>query len=165
MLSAYGRSPRSFLPVPRWRRSYGLSREGVERCWQLHRTAAPHRSRLRHLVAQRRWPISPAAAPTSSWLDHHEPGAQARKAERTGLLALVNPKTGGDGAFSYLCSVGLVFKLCHALLKTSPLESFDLRGRLDLVALGTVADIVPLEGENRIPGLSRRTRARADGDC
>ena len=52
--------------------------------------------------------------------------------------------------FSYLCSVGIVFKLCHALLKTRPLPGFDLRRRLDLVALGTVADIVPLEEENRI---------------
>jgi single-stranded-DNA-specific exonuclease len=42
-----------------------------------------------------------------------------------------------------------VFKLCHALLKTRPLPGFDLRRRLDLVALGTVADIVPLEHENR----------------
>ncbi len=36
------------------------------------------------------------------------------------------------------------------MLKTRPLPDFDLRQRLDLVALGTVADIVPLEGENRI---------------
>jgi single-stranded-DNA-specific exonuclease len=49
-----------------------------------------------------------------------------------------------------LCSVGIVFKLCHALLKTRPLPAFDLRRHLDLVALGTVADIVPLESENRI---------------
>src|SRR5206468_3206637 len=49
----------------------------------------------------------------------------------------------------YLCSVGIVFKLCHALLKTRQLDGFDLKSRLDLVALGTVADIVPLQGENR----------------
>src|SRR5207249_3050085 len=46
------------------------------------------------------------------------------------------------------CSVGIVFKLCHALLKTRPID-FDLKSKLDLVALGTVADIVPLLGENR----------------
>ncbi len=51
---------------------------------------------------------------------------------------------------SLLCSVGIVFKLCHALLKTRPLAEFDLKSRLDLVALGTVADIVPLQSENRI---------------
>ncbi|MGH7936386.1 MAG: single-stranded-DNA-specific exonuclease RecJ, partial [Chthoniobacterales bacterium] len=78
-------------------------------------------------------------------LDHHEP-----KGERPRCHALVNPKASAPNEFSYLCSVGIVFKLCHALLKTSPLPGFDLRRRLDLVALGTVADIVPLEMENRI---------------
>ncbi|PYJ04299.1 MAG: single-stranded-DNA-specific exonuclease RecJ, partial [Verrucomicrobia bacterium] len=39
---------------------------------------------------------------------------------------------------------------CHALLKTSLLTGFDLKSKLDLVALGTVADIVPLRGENRV---------------
>ena len=52
--------------------------------------------------------------------------------------------------FHYLCSVGIVFKLCHALLKTRPLPEFDLKSKLDLVALGTVADIVPLVEENRL---------------
>ena len=52
--------------------------------------------------------------------------------------------------YHYLCSVGLVFKLCHALLKTFPAQPLDLRNYLDLVALGTVADIVPLIDENRI---------------
>jgi single-stranded-DNA-specific exonuclease len=61
----------------------------------------------------------------------------------------VNPKT-VDCGFEYLCSVGIVFKLCHALLKTRPLPGFDFKSKLDLVALGTVADIVPLRGENRV---------------
>jgi single-stranded-DNA-specific exonuclease len=65
-------------------------------------------------------------------------------------IAVVNPKVTTDSAFQYLCSVGLVFKLCHALLKTRPAPAFDLKAHLDLVALGTVADIVPLERENRI---------------
>ncbi len=64
-------------------------------------------------------------------------------------MAIVNPKA-GRFCIRYLCSAGIVFKLCHALLKTRPLPEFDLRRRLDLVALGTVADIVPLEAENRI---------------
>jgi single-stranded-DNA-specific exonuclease len=61
----------------------------------------------------------------------------------------VNPKAAAS-PFGYFCTVGIVFKLCHALLKARPLPEFDLRRRLDLVALGTVADIVPLEAENRI---------------
>ena len=78
-------------------------------------------------------------------LDHHEP-----KAALPDCVAVVNPKAAADGAFDYLCSVGIVFKLCHALLKTRPDSTFDLKANLDLVALGTVADIVPLEKENRI---------------
>jgi single-stranded-DNA-specific exonuclease len=73
----------------------------------------------------------------------------------------VNPKTDPACPFQYLCSVGIVFKLCHALLKTRPLPAdatasqaglpgFDLKSKLDLVALGTVADIVPLIDENRM---------------
>jgi single-stranded-DNA-specific exonuclease len=41
-------------------------------------------------------------------------------------------------------------QLCHALLKMRPLPGFDLKSKLDLVALGTVADIVPLVAENRV---------------
>jgi single-stranded-DNA-specific exonuclease len=77
-------------------------------------------------------------------LDHHEP-----KSQLPDCFAIVNPKLAECG-FEYLCSVGIVFKLCHALLKTRPLPEFDLKSKLDLVALGTVADIVPLRGENRV---------------
>jgi single-stranded-DNA-specific exonuclease len=51
-----------------------------------------------------------------------------------------------------LASVGVAFKLAHALLKREKqlAERIDLREHLDLVAIGTVADIVPLTGENRI---------------
>ena len=46
-------------------------------------------------------------------LDHHE-----CKAALPECVALVNPKLGDD--FHYLCSVGIVFKVAHALLKTRP---------------------------------------------
>ncbi len=142
MLAAYDAPPALFLPS-RMEEGYGLSPEGIERCWQLHQpqlviavdcgTASV--AEIAELVRRGADVIV---------LDHHEP-----KTERPKCVALVNPKAEGDGEFSYLCSVGIVFKLCHALLKTSPLPDFDLRRRLDLVALGTVADIVPLVGENR----------------
>jgi single-stranded-DNA-specific exonuclease len=60
--------------------------------------------------------------------------------------------------------VGLAFKLAHALVKQmresglAAAQNFDLRPLLDLVALGTIADQVPLTGENRIftaAGLER----------
>jgi single-stranded-DNA-specific exonuclease len=76
-------------------------------------------------------------------LDHHEP-----KSDLPDCVAIVNPKIDPQSPFHYLCSAGIVFKLCHALLKRRPIE-FDLKSKLDLVALGTVADIVPLHGENR----------------
>jgi len=60
----------------------------------------------------------------------------------------VNPKCGTD--FHDLCSAGVAFKLAHALQKLAPVEGLDLRDYFDLVALATVADIVPLSGENRI---------------
>jgi single-stranded-DNA-specific exonuclease len=58
--------------------------------------------------------------------------------------------------FTELCSAGLAFKLAHALVKRGReaglpgAGDFDLRPLLDLVALGTIADVVPLTGENRV---------------
>ncbi len=75
-------------------------------------------------------------------------------------------------AFSELCSVGLAFKLAHALVKRGretgllAAADFDLRPLLDLVALGTIADVVPLAGENRIlvcAGLERLNATRRPG--
>jgi single-stranded-DNA-specific exonuclease len=62
----------------------------------------------------------------------------------------------GTGIFHELCSAGLAFKLAHALVKQgrqnglAGAAEFDLRPLLDLVALGTIADLVPLTGENRV---------------
>lgn len=72
---------------------------------------------------------------------------------------LINPHvhpTPDDGAWRYLCTVGLVFKLAHGLLKKLRAENHPvaltivLKDYLDLVAMGTIADLVPLHGENRI---------------
>jgi single-stranded-DNA-specific exonuclease len=81
-------------------------------------------------------------------------------------VAVVNPKAEASCVFHYLCSVGIAFKLCHALLKTRSAPEFDLRATLDLVALGTVADIVPLQNENRIfvqRGAIELARSRRPG--
>ena len=82
-------------------------------------------------------------------LDHHQVSTPAPKA-----VALVNPQRGDK--FRELCSAGLAFKLAHALIKRlrdqgdATALGFDVRPLLDLVALGTIADIVPLIGENRV---------------
>ena len=51
----------------------------------------------------------------------------------------------GDYPFPYLCGAGVALKICQALQGMAGLEK-----RLDLAALATVADIVPLQGENRV---------------
>ncbi len=66
--------------------------------------------------------------------------------------ALVNPARDPEAGLEYLASVGLVFKVCHGLIKLLGADHarVDLRDYLDLVAVGTVADIVPLVEENRV---------------
>jgi single-stranded-DNA-specific exonuclease len=87
-------------------------------------------------------------------IDHHR--SREHALER---CLLINPhvhEVADDGAWRNLCTVGLVFKLMHGLLKQLRAENhpvahrIKLRDYLDLVALGTVADLVPLLGENRI---------------
>jgi single-stranded-DNA-specific exonuclease len=158
MLCAYGNSPALFLPS-RIEEGYGLSREGIERCWQTHQ---PQLLIAVDCGTSSSAEVAEICARGSEVivLDHHEP-----KGAMPNCVAVVNPKAFGS-PFDYLCSVGIVFKLCHALLKARPLPGFDLRRRLDLVALGTVADIVPLEAENRIlvhHGASEIARRRLLG--
>jgi single-stranded-DNA-specific exonuclease len=77
-------------------------------------------------------------------IDHHQLSPDGRP----DCMALVNPQSGTG--FHYFCTVGLAFKVAHALLKTRMVPGFDLKTCLDLVALGTVADLVPLVSENRL---------------
>jgi single-stranded-DNA-specific exonuclease len=112
-------------------------------------------------------------------LDHHQVSSPAPEA-----VALVNPLIGapsscpgaepelGAPSFHQLCSAGLAFKLAHALVKHGRAtglpgaDRFDLRPYLDLVALGTIADLVPLTGENRIlvcTGLQRLNTTQRPG--
>lgn len=84
--------------------------------------------------------------------DHHEPTAKLPH-----CLATLNPKLlNHPYPNRELTGVGVAFKLAHALTNTlsaagSPLaQLIDLRSYLDLVALGTIADMGSLMGENRI---------------
>lgn len=143
LLEAYGLVPRTFLPQ-RSEEGYGLSREGLEKCLVVDPAPAL-------VIAADCGTNSKAEA---EWLhdkgidliiiDHHEP-SPGGVAE---CVAVVNPKLGES--LHYLCTGGLIFKVAHALLKQRPHPDFDLRQHLDLVALATVADIVPLVDENRI---------------
>ena len=77
--------------------------------------------------------------------DHHEP-----KPELPYALAVINPKQPGDTyPEKNLAGVGLAFKIAQGLFQRNPVEGACAEDWLDLVAIGTVADIVPLVGENR----------------
>ena len=84
--------------------------------------------------------------------DHHQPTA-----EQPPAYALISPKVpGNEYPYAELAGVGLAFKLAQGLID----DSAFLESLLDLVALGTVADMAPLTGENRI--LSRLGLAELD---
>ncbi len=83
-------------------------------------------------------------------------------------LAVINPKQQGDEyPFKDLAGVGLAFKLAQALYRANQADplvsnpSIRTGDLLDLVALGTVADIAPLLGENRL--LVRRGLLHLNG--
>lgn len=141
-LEAYGLSPRAFIPR-RGKEGYGLSFAAIERC--LSEGSKPDLlisvdcgtvsiAEISHL---RSLGIDVIVA------DHHEPNPT----ERPDCIALVNPKCGND--FQYLCAAGVVFKIGHALLKTRP-AALEIKSLLDLVAIATISDIVPLLEENRL---------------
>ena len=96
-------------------------------------------------------------------LDHHNPEADLPDA------FLVNPKLGEvDPEFSRLSGVGVAAKFVHGMaIKRPHAMSHEVyKDALQLVALGTVADVVPLLGENRIMvsfGLGRLSRSKLAG--
>ena len=86
-------------------------------------------------------------------LDHHQADEELPKA-----VAIVNPNRADDlSGLGYLCAAGIVFMTLVALTRELRGRDFfngarpapDLLSSLDLVALGTVADVVPLKGLNR----------------
>ena len=143
ILRAYGAEPKFFVPQ-RSAEGYGLSMAALERfereCGKLDVLIA---------VDCGTSSIDEIATLTAKGvdvivLDHHEPGPRGRPA----CVALVNPKCGSD--FPYLCAAGVCFKVAHAMLKTRPLANYDLKNLLDMVSVATIADIVPMIGENRL---------------
>lgn len=79
--------------------------------------------------------------------DHHEPKGELPRAK-----AVVNPRVGNSYPYPHLCGAGVVFKLVEALIERG---DFDLKPGwekwwLDMVAIATISDMVPLLGENRV---------------
>ncbi|MGJ8676163.1 MAG: single-stranded-DNA-specific exonuclease RecJ [Akkermansiaceae bacterium] len=158
VLKAYGADVRSFIPR-RGPEGYGLNTAAVKRCMTEGRpdlmiTVDCGTASLAEIALLKNEGVDVIV------VDHHEmpPGG------KPDCIAVVNPKCGiskapveGNTAaeensyhFDYLCAAGVVFKLSHALLKQRPLAGFDLKKYLDLVAMATVSDIVPLVAENRL---------------
>jgi len=142
ILHAYGLEARHFIPK-RGPEGYGLSEAALSRCM-----AEGEPPDLLIAVDCGTASVREVAALKASGIDvlivdHHEPGP----AGRPDCCALVNPKCGDE--FTYLCAAGVTFKLGHALLKTRPAE-LDLKQLIDLVAVATISDIVPMIGENRL---------------
>ena len=154
VLRRFGLNPRFVVP----RRSadgYGLSRSAIDRALEggkPHLFIALDCGTNSHVEAA----YLRAQGIEVMVIDHHR-----SKEQPLDQCLLINPhvnacEQNSDGAWRHLCTVGLVFKLCHGLLKQLRAENhpvafrIKLRDHLDLVALGTVADLVPLQGENRI---------------
>ncbi len=76
--------------------------------------------------------------------DHHLPEKE------NPASIVIDPHASDSYPFKELAGVGVAFKLCQGLSKISELSENFLLWNLDLVALGTVADVMPLIGENRI---------------
>jgi single-stranded-DNA-specific exonuclease len=168
VLIALGWTVDHYLPH-RMDEGYGLSQTAVENCLARHPSAL--------LLAV---DCGSTAVEAIRWLreqgvevivlDHHQVSSPAPAA-----VALVNPQLApadGQAASTALCSAGLAFKLAHALVKRGRqdglvgAETFNLKPLLDLVALGTLADLVPLTGENRIlvsAGLERLNATQRPG--
>jgi single-stranded-DNA-specific exonuclease len=162
-LTALGWRVECFLPH-RMDDGYGLSPDGIERCLQKFPVklllAVDCGSTAVEVIGKLNGDGINVVV-----LDHHQVSDPAPAA-----VALVNPQLGAD--FRELCSVGLAFKLVHALVKRmrdcgiGEAAAFDIRAQLDLVALGTIADLVPLTGENRIlvtAGLERLNTTQRPG--
>ncbi len=186
VLQALGWKVHYYLPH-RMDEGYGLSHDGVEHCLAkfpvtLLLAVDCGSNAVASIASLRQRGVDVIV------LDHHQVCSPAPAA-----TALVNPQLGVPSPppttqpdvscnpvnscnfpkpFEELCSVGLAFKLAHALLKRGReaglpgAANFDLRPLLDLVALGTIADIVPLTGENRIlvtTGLERLNATQRPG--
>jgi single-stranded-DNA-specific exonuclease len=163
VLRAAGATVANFLPH-RMDEGYGLTQDGITRCVKEHQpqlllAVDCGTSSVREIADLKKRKVDTIV------LDHHEPAE-----ELPDCVALVNPKraASGDAPYRYLASVGLAFKLAHALLKRDRQlsERIDLREHLDLVAVGTVADVVPLIEENRIlvkAGLERLSHTQKIG--
>jgi single-stranded-DNA-specific exonuclease len=175
VLRALGWRVEFYLPN-RMDEGYGLSADGVENCLKKFPTTLLLAVDCGSTAVDTIQKLKSRGVDVIV-LDHHQVSSPAPDA-----VALVNPqlfsasqignRKSEIGNFQELCSAGLAFKLAHAILKRGRetnlpgAAEFDLKPLLDLVALGTIADLVPLIGENRIlvtAGLRQLNQTRRAG--
>lgn len=94
--------------------------------------------------------------------DHHQPLDEVPQA-----CAIINPKQAGDNyPFKGLAGVGLAYKLAQAVSEKFSDKRLAIENWLDLVSLGTIADLAPLRDENRTlvrRGLNRINEGKRPG--
>ena len=128
----------------RFSEGYGVSREGIDRAIKFGATLLISIDSGITAFAEAEY----ARSKDIDFIitDHHEPQSTLPDA-----LAIVDPKRNEcDYPFRELAGVGVMFKLLQALYDNTDLDPSDLYDELDLVALGTAADVVPLIDENRV---------------
>jgi single-stranded-DNA-specific exonuclease len=141
-LRALGYSAPHYIP-DRLREGYGLSMAGIEKA----KTAGVNLiiavdcgvTAHKEIVRARELGMDVIVC------DHHQPPAQLPPAN-----ALLDPKRSDcPYPFKELCGVGVAFKLMQGLYRHLRRDETELHRYLDLVAIGSAADIVPLVDENR----------------
>jgi single-stranded-DNA-specific exonuclease len=142
-IAAMGGDIRPYIPH-RLNEGYGLNTEAIDRLAaegaQLLITVDCGISNVREVAHAR------SAGLDVIVTDHHTPPPALPEA-----FAVVNPKQPGcEYPYKQLVGVGIAYKLVQALARLG--VRMPLRGRdlLDVVALGTVTDMGPLNGENRV---------------
>ncbi len=164
ILRLFEMEPRFCVPH-RLEEGYGLSREAIDRAFG---SQIPHLFIALDCGTNAKEPIAylRELGVDVIIVDHH----QVKEAVPADCI-LVNPHVNDtkDVPWRDLCTAGLAFKLLHGLLKNRRqaedprVDSIHLKDYLDLVAMGTIADLVPLHGENRILSWFGLRHLRANG--
>jgi single-stranded-DNA-specific exonuclease len=158
-LTAMGDEPRAYIPN-RFDEGYGLNEEAVAQLAaegvNLVITVDCGARSIREVA------LAVELGMDVILTDHHAPADDLPAA-----AALINPRQSGDPyPDKNLAGVGLAYKLAQAYLQRYPQVGLDPAKWLDLVAIGTVADLAPLQGENRMlvqEGLARIRRGSRPG--
>ncbi len=168
ILRCFGINPRYFVPR-RMEEGYGLSKSALERALSdgkpdllIALDCGTNATEAINFITSKNIDLI--------IVDHH----QAKDEVVCENYTLINPHVFDmEGApWRNLCTVGLVFKLAHGIIKEMRQRNneaswtINLKDYLDLVAMGTVADLVPLTDENRILaryGIKRLKTTRRTG--